>query len=192
MKGKELQIRYSKDRLCQAFLELLKEDAYEEIPVSEILDRAQISRRTFYRHFTNKGALLDYHLDQLLTEYAQEEEKMLQARTFDQMLAVTLSFWYQKRDSLRLLIRNGQYDRFVEKINQQAPLLYRAMDAPWHLTEQMSPQSLDHVLQFIVGGYSNILRSWLLEKDPHSPQQIAKDIRALFAIIHQNFPEDET
>lgn len=54
------RVRRTRNWILQAFDELLKEKGFESISVQDITERAQIHRGTFYTHFQDKYALLDY------------------------------------------------------------------------------------------------------------------------------------
>ncbi|MCI1674974.1 MAG: TetR/AcrR family transcriptional regulator [Ancrocorticia sp.] len=49
-----------KERMANALFELLREKPYAEISVSEITDRADVGRATYYRHFGSKDDVLMY------------------------------------------------------------------------------------------------------------------------------------
>ena len=51
----------TKMRVVAALDELVGEKDYEKIHVSEICERAEISRSTFYHHFEDKNAILQWH-----------------------------------------------------------------------------------------------------------------------------------
>ena len=55
----------SKKWIVSALLKLMKTKPYEEITVQEISDEADLVRRTFYRNFTSKNAILSYISDQM-------------------------------------------------------------------------------------------------------------------------------
>lgn len=59
MDGKQLQVQETKEMLKQGLLTLLQSQDFSEISVTDIIEVSQTSRRTFYRHFRNKRALLD-------------------------------------------------------------------------------------------------------------------------------------
>ena len=61
--GKVKQIKDTKDRLFLSLISLMKDKSYEEIKIKDILEISQVSRRTFYRHFTNKQELLNYYFE---------------------------------------------------------------------------------------------------------------------------------
>ncbi|WP_109523010.1 MULTISPECIES: TetR/AcrR family transcriptional regulator [Nocardia] len=57
-KGNDRRVRRTRNALHQALIELMIERGYERISVSDILDRADVGRSTFYAHFRDKDDLL--------------------------------------------------------------------------------------------------------------------------------------
>jgi AcrR family transcriptional regulator len=66
------RVKRTRSLILEAFEELLAEYNFESISVQEVADRAQINRATFYAHFQDKFALLDYSIAQM---FRQEIEK---------------------------------------------------------------------------------------------------------------------
>jgi AcrR family transcriptional regulator len=62
--------------ILKSFEDLLAEKNFESISVQDITDKAQVNRATFYAHFQDKYALLDYSISQM---FRQEIKK----RTLD-------------------------------------------------------------------------------------------------------------
>jgi AcrR family transcriptional regulator len=62
--------------ILQAFGALLAEKGFEGISVQDVTDKAEINRATFYKHFVDKYALLDYTIKELF-------EKEIEKRTLD-------------------------------------------------------------------------------------------------------------
>src|SRR5438270_8109601 len=56
-KKEDQRVRRTRDRLGDAIMELLVEKAFEKITVQDVLDRAGVSRTTFYAHFRDKNDL---------------------------------------------------------------------------------------------------------------------------------------
>ena len=62
--------------ILQAFEQLLAEKGFEAISVQDVTDKAEINRATFYKHFVDKYALLDYTIKELF-------KKEIEKRTLD-------------------------------------------------------------------------------------------------------------
>ncbi|MGU9560630.1 TetR/AcrR family transcriptional regulator, partial [Lactiplantibacillus pentosus] len=60
----------SKSWLTLSLLELMKEKSFSDITITEIAEKAQLDRRTFYRHFHSKKDILDRYFEQLCSEYS--------------------------------------------------------------------------------------------------------------------------
>ncbi|HUI90561.1 MAG TPA: TetR/AcrR family transcriptional regulator [Anaerolineales bacterium] len=66
------RVKRTRNLILQAFSGLLGEKGFEAISVQDVTDKAQINRATFYAHFTDKYALLDYAISRV---FMQEIEK---------------------------------------------------------------------------------------------------------------------
>ena len=58
--------------ILRSFEDMLAEKNFEAISVQDVTDKAQVNRATFYAHFQDKYALLDYSISQM---FLQEIEK---------------------------------------------------------------------------------------------------------------------
>jgi len=66
------RVKRTRSLILQSFEDLLAEKGFESISVQDVTDKAQINRATFYAHFPDKYALLDYSISQM---FRQEIEK---------------------------------------------------------------------------------------------------------------------
>ena len=56
-KKKDQRVRRTRDRLGDALMELLVQKPFDDITVNDVLDRAGVSRSTFYTHYRDKTDL---------------------------------------------------------------------------------------------------------------------------------------
>jgi AcrR family transcriptional regulator len=68
------RIKRTQQVLVQAFVDLIKEKGFQAISVQDITARADINRATFYAHFPDKYALLDYYIRE---DFRQEINKRM-------------------------------------------------------------------------------------------------------------------
>ena len=83
------RVKRTRNLILKSFGELLAEKNFENISVQDVTDKAEINRATFYKHFVDKYALLDYSINQM---FMQEIEKR------------TLNACHYTPDNLRNLI----------------------------------------------------------------------------------------
>ncbi len=66
------RVKRTRALILQSFYDLLAEKNFESISVQDVTDKAEINRATFYKHFVDKYALLDYSISQM---FRREIEK---------------------------------------------------------------------------------------------------------------------
>lgn len=65
--SKDLRVRRTLNAIRQAFVEMLLEMPYDKITITELSNRANINKKTFYRHYET----LDELLEEVQLEYAR-------------------------------------------------------------------------------------------------------------------------
>ncbi|MGZ3667245.1 MAG: TetR family transcriptional regulator [Ktedonobacterales bacterium] len=65
------RVKRTRKLLQEAFMELLAEKSFHAISVQDIAERATLNRATFYAHFEDKYALMDYMVGDLFREALQ-------------------------------------------------------------------------------------------------------------------------
>lgn len=62
------RIKRTRQLLQQAFMELMMEKSFQSITVQDIAERATVNRVTFYAHFEDKYALLEYTTREMIRQ----------------------------------------------------------------------------------------------------------------------------
>jgi AcrR family transcriptional regulator len=83
------RVKRTRSLILRSFESLLAEKGFESISVQDVTDKAEVNRATFYAHFSDKYALLDYSVSHM---FKQEIEKR------------TLNACHYTPDNLRNLI----------------------------------------------------------------------------------------
>jgi AcrR family transcriptional regulator len=106
------RVKRTRNLILQAFESLLAEKGFESISVQDVTDRAQINRATFYAHFPDKYALLDYSISRM---FLQEIEKR------------TLNACHYTPDNLRNLIL--AVCEFLSKVHSECAQPHQQFEA---------------------------------------------------------------
>ncbi|SCA90656.1 Transcriptional regulator [Streptococcus macedonicus] len=183
---KQHQILETKNRLSKALYLLVTERHYDKITIYHILEKAGVSRRTFYRYFNSKSDLMDYCLDNFIEGYYLQRDNFILAQQAEDIFLVTLNFMYYNREFIRSLVESGHFSLLTANFNDKSELIYKTMDLPW-CVEDSSDHSIDYISKGLLGAYLNVLQFWLTKDEPERPEHIAKNLALLFSSISGYF-----
>ena len=183
---KQHQILETKNRLSKALYLLVTERHYDKITIYHILEKAGVSRRTFYRYFNSKSDLMDYCLDNFIEGYYLQRDNFILAQQAEDNFLVTINFMYYNREFIRSLVESGHFSLLTANFNDKSELIYKTMDLPW-CVEDSSDHSIDYISKGLLGAYLNVLQFWLTKDEPERPEHIAKNLALLFSSISGYF-----
>ena len=110
---------YTTKRLLAASLkELMQEKPFEKISISDICDKCQMNRKSFYYHFKDKYDLVNWIFDSEFTEVMKDAMKK---RTWE-IMTIMNDILYQNRvfyrKALQIYGQNSFADHFYDSIFQ--------------------------------------------------------------------------
>jgi AcrR family transcriptional regulator len=167
------RVRRTREAIHRAFIGLMQEKGYDAITVTDIIERADIGRSTFYAHYTDKRDVLYDSLDDLAGFLRRHRDGS--GELFGFSLAL-FEHVHEQRPLLRTLLgrRGGSVVQariallIGELVREQ--LQDRATDVP-----------RDLIVDCVVGAYTSLLARWVDENDPHTPAQMDAAFRRLLA-----------
>lgn len=165
-KKSDRRVQRTQQLLEAALLSLIKERAFEEISVQEIIDRANVGRATFYAHYDNKVDLLASGFEGL-GEALKERQRQAHSRVTEsdeRLFAFShalLAHAYEHRDIFPAMtgkrggavIQHALRNLLVQLVREDV----KSMSSKVHM-DRVPPES---VVQFIAGGLFGLLIWWL-------------------------------
>lgn len=162
----------SKKILANALEELIAVKSIDAITVNDIIRRADVSRTTFYRHFEDKFALMNWIFGQYMDELAASYQN---TPTYRLLLIKLFTFFQAKRAFFSRIINYlGQtpttsfYRYFLERMTSLLSIYFH---------EHMKGKTLSAKDEYMIHYHCNgILRSafdWLSAGTPESPEELA-------------------
>ncbi len=102
----------------RVLFETLKKKNYEDITITELCDRLNMPRKAFYRYFDSKDGALSALIEHKMLEYEGFRSSATENRTIKKEIERFFNFWYENRELLETLERNGLFSRlFVSAVN---------------------------------------------------------------------------
>lgn len=156
------QVHESKELICEAFMQLLKEKNEDEITLTEIAETAGVGRMTIYRHFKEKEDILLYRVQQ----YYDVAKSQLRDKKLS--LLDLMEFRYE-------LIYKSPHIDHLYKMNKLQSLFDTFRTTYSSDIKTVLPASLDDfTIAFLISGIDGITNSWIQNGRKESPKQMAQ------------------
>lgn len=169
-KNNPIAIR-SKKWLVASLLQLMKEKPFDKITISEITDKADLDRSTFYRNFDSKEDLLRLYIDDIAKEYVN---RLIRIENVDmeKVADIFLSIMQEHEEFIITLKKHGLSNLLLDSFNTYLPKIHE-------ITKEQFPQSIsDDVLHFALaynaGGMWNMLMQWIDKREANSYNDLLK------------------
>ena len=168
----DARVRRTRDALGDALITLMQEKAFETITVQEVLDRAHVSRSTFYTHYSDKDDLLMSDAEEFfealsmaLSEHGDVSDRVFPVQEFFHHLADVQPFY-------KALVKSGKFQEnmelarghFARGIERRLSELPRAKSIP---ANERSAIAFTHA-----GALLSLLAWWLDHGMRETPEQM--------------------
>ncbi len=164
--------------LVDSLINLMKQKSFYKITIREIAEKAELDRRTFYRHFNSKEDILNHYIDNLYNEYLSSLHNQSELTIYS--LAKTyFSFWENHLDFLFIINQNNLQSFLLSKYNKYLPQIYKTLKSEMPITE--SSIQFQYALAFKTGGFWNILFEWANNGARQKTHEMADIISKLVA-----------
>ena len=148
----------SKKTIAKAMLKVMKIYDYKEITVTQITQEAQVSRKTFYRHFRGKDEVLKHLFDSLYQEGISSITERGIHHYWD-IVQCFFDFWEKHAETLDLMKRSNLLPQLFEESYGRAFEVFRSVRSD-EIAEQYKAQ-LPYLLAYSIGGMNSMLIKWI-------------------------------
>ncbi len=171
-KKTDARVRRTRDALGDALVALMQEKPFDTITVQEVLDRAQVSRSTFYSHYSDKDDLLMSDAEEFfesismaLSAHGDKSDRVFPVQEFFTHLSDVQPFF-------KALVKSGKYQEnmelarghFARGIERRLSELPRSKSIP--------PNQLPAIAFTHAGALLSLLTWWLDRGMRESPAEM--------------------
>jgi AcrR family transcriptional regulator len=180
--SQDMRARRTRKWLQTALIELMTEKPFQDIQITELTARAQVSRAAFYLHFRSKEELLLSHVDIIFDEFHAEVLREIADGKGDRKHFSILLFQYWERyaDTLRLVIEAGDPDILLERLKTYVRVMITEVGAKTR-TPARDPRLRELITGYVTGGAYMLLTQWVTQTMPFSAEQMGLLFSALTA-----------
>jgi AcrR family transcriptional regulator len=171
------RVARTRSAVRDALTELIFEKGYQAVTVTDIIDRANIGRSTFYAHFTDKRDVFEDTVDEL-SGFLGAHRSSGDPDAFSFSIPL-LTHIYEERAVISMVF--GPLSDPVTFATVTAALGDFVRVELQHRGVGSTPGSppLDLVVEFVVGAYSSLVRYWLATDFRLSVAEMDAAFRAL-------------
>ena len=171
--------------LSNALKELLEEQSFEKISVSDICERCHMNRKSFYYHFKDKYDLVNWIFDtefvevnQVNTLYIQDENYSFDDRWKN--IEITCNYFYENRTFYRRLLKVDGQNSFVSHFREFIHPLLRL-----RVEDLLGMHDVPElVYDFVVDGVIWAIKRWLLDKNCVSTEEFMFSLKKMIQILY--------
>ena len=148
----------SRQRMVTALLSVMKQYNYKEITVTQITQEAQLSRKTFYRLFSDKDAILTLCFENLFHQ-CFAKIKLQNVQHYWDVVQIYFDFWEEQKGLLFLFQQNNLLPRLFEYSYQHSIKVFEVVRSQETAASFALP--LPYMLAYSVGGMHSMLIKWV-------------------------------
>ena len=153
------------DRITAALLEIMKQVPIDEISICEIVEKAEVSRNSFYRHFQDKDDILRCYISSETEQWLRDTGKnILNIESPQAYIVFLLDHLYQYREVIDIMIRDGKMYLLEEEFDRRFNSVLTGTSDPYQIA-------------FIIGGFYKLFCYWAKTGYEKTPQEIAEYVK---------------
>ena len=167
------RVKYTKMVLRESLIKKLRDKPIARITIKELCEDADINRTTFYAHYTDQFDLLNKiqdafiaDINSYLDQFALEsgDSGMLQ------LLSKIFEYIAQNDELCRVLLGSNGVVDFQTKVMQ---IVSTRIVVEWRKKQHVDEATAQYIYTYVATGSIGVIRKWLLDTNPKSPQEMA-------------------
>lgn len=157
---------FVKECITQALIQLLKTKTLSSISITELTNKAGVSRMAYYRNFDSKEEIFSSYLDIILTKYDEVTENLIPDGIYSDTEHMIHYFsWLLENKDFFFAITNSGYDSiFLTKMTEYILL-------KWH--KNKTDTMTYYELIAFSGSLYNLYISWAKNNFRQTPEEMA-------------------
>lgn len=153
-----LSVKNSQLWLYESLIELMKDQSFEKITISEITKNANLDRTTFYRNYDSKLDILNYGINLIKTKYVNRL-KYANKLNMKYLSREFFSICLEEIEFLKLINLHNLTPILLLQFNQLLPDIHLEVKEKFNF--RIEDTHMVYALYYNTGGFLNILMKWI-------------------------------
>ncbi|SHJ81493.1 TetR/AcrR family transcriptional regulator C-terminal domain-containing protein [Hespellia stercorisuis] len=159
----------TKYKFADAVKELMRKDALDKISVKDIVENCGMTRQTFYRHFQDKYALVNWYFEVLVRDSFKE---MGTKKTLEGALIKKFYFIKSEKYFFKAAFQSKDYNSLMEYDYQYILNFYT------EVIEKKTGKPLEEDVRFLLEMYCrgsiSMTANWAIHETEETPEEMAR------------------
>ena len=175
----------TKKAIFQAFSELLKEKELRKITVQEIVDKADISRVTFYKYYLDVYDLYDKIESELLTNIGLITLQLAD-KTFNEFFKELINYVYNNRVTFEMVFSPNVTNKLRDKVSCIIEGILKKIYSE-KLGISIDNEDLAYLCCYRSSGFLAVIQRWVQNGFSQSCENMVKQVSVFDDNIEQIF-----
>ena len=176
----------SRKLIRQAFMELLKEKPFEKITVTDIVNRADINRSTFYAHYPDVMGLLDEIQEEIITFFEQYLRNVSFSDLLEnptQYLRLIIKMTDENEELYRLLSNSNVVIKQMEKMKKLlVERILTTIDIP---ERYLNSFEFEFAVRFFLGGFIDVYTQRIKGEIECTMEDIIQGVSNMIVMVYK-------
>ncbi len=173
----------SRKMIRESFLELLKDKDISKITVTDIVNKADLNRSTFYAHYIDVRAITEEMENEVIDKMIEILKKFEFKNFFNNPTPLLLEvsrFLESNQDTYKILLKVNEAETFLKKLkNEFAKYMMSDTDIPEYLKDS---KMVNLRISYFAGGIINMYQDWFSGNLDCSLNDIALEVSKLLSL----------
>lgn len=185
--SRETIVNQSKQAFINALIRLLATESFQDITVKQLLLESGYSRRTYYRYFGSKAAILDELFDQSLKAYRTYLlQQSLDPKKIPNLL---ITFLWPQRHTVKRLAQQNLLTPLISQHLSEIVADILAIEVSWRQDDPSNNLSYRYAITYSIGGFCMLLNQIFTTEQLDSPDQISYKLESALNEIFEQMPK---
>lgn len=171
---------YSKKQILASLINKMGVKEFEKISIKEIVDEAEVSRKTFYRNFDSKVEVLLLEVDTIVDSYISALNAANDL-SFENIVLLVFTTAEEYLSFIELLVKNKLLYLLTDRLYEELSIVLRVKRA--EMFARFGEMAVANTLVFSFGGFEKYIVQWIKECPRKTPLQIQADFKEITKIF---------
>lgn len=171
---------YSKNQILISLIDRMSVKEFEKISIMELVEQAEVSRKTFYRNFDSKIEVLLLEVEAIVNSYISMISKTNDLN-FENIVLLVFTTAEKHAHFIELLVKNNLLYLLTDRLYEELNSVYKSRKA--EIFNQFGELAIANALLFSFGGFEKSIKQWITETPRRTPLQVQKDFKEISKIF---------